>query len=259
MPHVSRVLPARSWAGATPTLLTDEALETLCRPGPHPQKEIPGPDMCPLERFLGCCFMRRHLQRFIQTDDFVSAADFILELSVAWQTPTNVISFSSTQVTGIQCDQLGVVLFKTDSLHCQVFLNPQHHQSLHLKLTQLPPGMTDQQKPLPPPFQWNPEDLHTIERFFDSRVVMPPYRQSALWAFGRLLTVPPPVLRDFIQIMRLELMPEMLPGLKWHVQFCMRSPPSAVPVVPAAVVMIRQKILFFVSLMPFEPVRRAKR
>lgn len=69
--HVSRVLPARSWAGATPTLLTDEALETLCRPGPHPQKEIPGPDLCPLERFLGCCFMRRHLQRHIQQDEFV--------------------------------------------------------------------------------------------------------------------------------------------------------------------------------------------
>lgn len=163
---------------------------------------------------------------------------------------TITLELSWAQVTGIQCDQLGVVLFKTDSLHCHVFLNPQHHQSLHLKLTQLPPGMTDQQKPLPPPFQWNPEDLHTIERFFDSRVVMPPYRQSALWAFGRLLTVPPPVLRDFIQIMRLELMPEMLPGLKWHVQFCMRSPPSALPVVPAAVVMIRQKILFFVSILP---------
>lgn len=224
-------------------MLTDEALETLCRPGPHPQKEIPGPDMCPLERFLGCCFMRRHLQRFIQTDEFVRIFVWILQCLF----PVITLELLSKQVTGIQCDQLGVVLFKTDSLHCHVFLNPQHHQSLHLKLTQLPPGMSDQQKPLPPPFQWNPEDLHIIERFFDSRVVMPPYRQSALWAFGRLLTVPPPVLRDFIQIMRLELMPEMVPGLKWHVQFCMRSPPSAVPVVPAAVVMIRQKILFFVS------------
>lgn len=174
----------------------------------------------------------------------------------------NCFTFS-TQVTAIQCEQLGVVLFKTDSLHCQVFLNPQHHQSLHLKLTQLPPGMVDQQKPVVPPsstsasatssssastFQWNPDDLHILERFFDSRVVMPPYRPSSLSAFGRLLTVPPLVLRDIIQIMRLELMPEILPSLKWHVQFCMRPPPSAVPVVPTAVVMIRQKILFFVSV-----------
>lgn len=157
----------------------------------------------------------------------------------------------SVQITNILCEQPGVVLFRTDTLHCQVFLNPQHHQSLHLKLSQLPAHApnADPQKPLqpPPPYQWSPDDLNVIERFFDSRVVMPPYRWSALFAFGRMLTVPLPVLRDFIQIMRLELMPELLPGLKWHVHFCMRTPPSAVPVVPHAVVMIRQKILFFVS------------
>lgn len=56
---------------------------------------------------------------------------------------------------------------------------------------------------------------------------------------------------NFLQIIRLELMPDLLPGLKWHVQFCMRSPPSAVPVVPTAVVMIRLKILFFVSVCKF--------
>lgn len=42
-------------------------------------------------------------------------------------------------------------------------------------------------------------------------------------------------------------MPEMMNGLKWQVQFCMRSPPSAVPIVATAVVMLRMKILFFVS------------
>lgn len=57
-----------------------------------------------------------------------------------------------------------------------------------------------------------------------------------------------------LQIIRLELMPDLLPGLKWHVQFCMRSPPSAVPVVPTAVVMIRLKILFFVCIYYFKIV-----
>lgn len=75
-PHVSRVLPARSWAGAVPTLLTHEALDTLCRPSPHPQKEISGPELSPLERFLGCVSMRRHLQRFIQAEYPVSKAIF---------------------------------------------------------------------------------------------------------------------------------------------------------------------------------------
>jgi mediator of RNA polymerase II transcription subunit 14 len=69
--HHSRVLPSRSWAGAVPTLLTHEALDTLCSQGSHPQKEIPGPDLSPLERFLGCVFMRKQLQKLIQTEDYV--------------------------------------------------------------------------------------------------------------------------------------------------------------------------------------------
>lgn len=68
--HISRVLPQRSWAGAVPTLLTHEALELLCCPSPHPSG-LPGPDLSPLERFLGCIYMRRQFQRFIQTDDCV--------------------------------------------------------------------------------------------------------------------------------------------------------------------------------------------
>lgn len=58
----------RSWTASVPTLLTNEALETLLFPGPHPQSEVPGPDLCPLERFLGCVYMRRNLQRFIKDE-----------------------------------------------------------------------------------------------------------------------------------------------------------------------------------------------
>lgn len=50
------------------------------------------------------------------------------------------------------------------------------------------------------PFQWTLDDLHIIERFFESRVVSPPYRPNSLCGFGRMLNVPPPVLRDFIQV-----------------------------------------------------------
>lgn len=73
----SRVLPQRSWAGAVPTLLTHEALDILCTPSPHPQG-LPGPELCPLERFLGCVYMRRQLQRFIQTEECVrNIGDFL--------------------------------------------------------------------------------------------------------------------------------------------------------------------------------------
>lgn len=71
-PMVASTTTSRSWRNAVPTLLTNEALETLCFPGPHPQPEVPGPDMCPLERFLGCVYMRRNLQRFIQSEEHVS-------------------------------------------------------------------------------------------------------------------------------------------------------------------------------------------
>lgn len=66
--HLSRVIPARSWAGAVPTVISYEALENLCRPGPHPHKDIPGPDLSPLERFLGCVSMRRNLQSLIREE-----------------------------------------------------------------------------------------------------------------------------------------------------------------------------------------------
>lgn len=68
--HLSRVLPQRSWAGAVPTLLTQEALEQLCTPNQHPQN-LPGPELAPLERFLGCVYMRRQLHRFIHNETYV--------------------------------------------------------------------------------------------------------------------------------------------------------------------------------------------
>ena len=77
----SRVLPQRFWAAAVPTVLTNKALEVLCRPcpmpptGPNspPPQVPPGtPDLCPLERFLGCIFMCRQMQRFLQLEETVS-------------------------------------------------------------------------------------------------------------------------------------------------------------------------------------------
>lgn len=71
VPHMSRILPARSWAGAVPTLLTSEALEILCKSCPNPLG-TGGFDLSPLERFLGCIYLRRHLQRLIHSEEPVS-------------------------------------------------------------------------------------------------------------------------------------------------------------------------------------------
>lgn len=60
------------------------------------------------------------------------------------------------------------------------------------------------------------------------------------------------VLKDFVQIMKLELVPGLVQQqqLKWSVQLCLRIPPSAGPIVPPGtegVHVCRSKILFFVS------------
>lgn len=118
-------------------------------------------------------------------------------------------------------------------------------QSLHLKISPL----SNEGKI---PVQWSPEEIQVIEQFFDTRVASPPYRPTSLSGFTKILNLPPLVLKDAIQLMRLDLAPECLPGSKWNMQFCMRVPPSAspliVPVGNAGVLTAREKILFFVSL-----------
>jgi hypothetical protein len=47
-----------------------------------------------------------------------------------------------------------------------------------------------------------------IEKFFDTRAAAPPYKPNALSGFGRMLNVPYNVLKDFVQIMKLELVSE---------------------------------------------------
>lgn len=53
--------------------------------------------------------------------------------------------------------------------------------------------------------QWSAEDLQIIEKFFDTRAAAPPYKPNALCGFGRMLNVPHNVLKDFVQIIKLEM------------------------------------------------------
>lgn len=129
-----------------------------------------------------------------------------------------------------------------ETLQCRIGLNPQHLQSLHLKITPLP-----EHKDV-----WSSEELQIIEKFFDTRAAAPPYKPNSMFGFCCMLNVPIDVLKNFIQIMRLDLMPGLAQqqGFKWAVQWMLRIPPSAIPIVPigmAGVLVYRNKILFFVS------------
>lgn len=220
LPHHSRILPARSWAGAIPTLMTYEAFETLCNSCSLPG--IPGPDMSPLDRFLGCVFMKRQLQRLVKENGFAQS----------------------------QSVEPGVILFRVEGLQCQVFSNPDHMQSLHVKIT---PAIPSPQE-MKPMYQWNHDDLQTLETYFEQKVAAPPYRQTSLCGFIKLFNVPPPVLKDLIQIIRLELRPEQCKpmGLHFNVQLCLRATFSTLPIIPLgtpAVVNTKNKLLFFVSML----------
>jgi len=116
-------------------------------------------------------------------------------------------------------------------------------QGLQLKLTSSGQDYRD---------QLTIEELQVIERFFEVRVMAIPFKPMALHAFARLLNAPYKILRDLVQIMKLELMPGTFGQVfKWSVQFCLTVPPSAPSIVPigaSSVLTAKNKMLFFLYI-----------
>uniref|UniRef100_A0A3Q0SX38 Mediator of RNA polymerase II transcription subunit 14 n=1 Tax=Amphilophus citrinellus TaxID=61819 RepID=A0A3Q0SX38_AMPCI len=221
-----RKLPQRPWAASIPTILTHNALHVLLLPSPTPchVPGLAGSYLCsPLERFLGSVIMRRHLQRIIQQE-----------------------------LTIVNSNEPGVIMFKTEVLKCRVALNPNNYQTLQLKVTPENTG------------PWSQEELQVLERFFETRVSLgrsfkvagPPFKYNTLNAFTKLLGAPTNILRDCVRIMKLELFPDQAAQLKWNVQFCLTIPPSAPPIAPPGTiaVVLKSKMLFFLQLTQRIPV-----
>uniref|UniRef100_A0A4W4HCC3 Mediator of RNA polymerase II transcription subunit 14 n=1 Tax=Electrophorus electricus TaxID=8005 RepID=A0A4W4HCC3_ELEEL len=220
-----RKLPQRSWAASIPTILTHNALHVLLLPSPTMclVPGLAGSYLCsPLERFLGSVIMRRHLQRIIQLE---------------------------SNLTIVNSNEPGVIMFKTDVLKCRVALNPKSYQTLQLKVTPENTG------------PWSQDELQVLEKFFETRVAGPPFKYNTLNAFTKLLGAPTNILRDCVRIMKLELFPDQAAQLKWNVQFCLTIPPSAPPIAPPGTiaVVLKTKMLFFLQLTqrlagPQEPI-----
>lgn len=205
----------RAWAGATATPLPVAKLELLCTPCDPPPGAPPGPSLAPLQRFLACVYMKRILQRFVQQEEFLT-----------------MVSVEATSLT-FRCDNAG--------LAARVALHPQHMQSLQLQLTPL----SDHKE------TWSADDLQVMEKFFEQRVAIAPYRASALHGWGRVWGAPGAALPSLVALMRADLAPAALAPAIWQLQWALRIPPAAPPIVPAgqpAVLLAKHKILFFICL-----------
>lgn len=62
------------------------------------------------------------------------------------------------QLSIVNSNEPGVIMFKTDVLKCRVALNPKSYQTLQLKVTPENTG------------PWSQDELQVLEKFFETRV-----------------------------------------------------------------------------------------
>ena len=109
----------------------DQAFDELCKasatPSPAPGTLVPAATqtMCPLNCFLGCLYLRRHLQTLVR------------------QEPPPAPQL-------LQSTDPNTVAFKVDSLTCRVSSRPENaFQTLHLKIEQDSPPQVQVKSVLP--------------------------------------------------------------------------------------------------------------
>ncbi|XP_071483080.1 mediator of RNA polymerase II transcription subunit 14-like [Diadema antillarum] len=225
VPRPARIMPHRNLATCLPTILSHDALNRMFTPA-----AIPGTPtsvstyLCaPIERFLGSTYLQRHLKRVLTSEQNQTI-------------PPSDQGFRSKLAMLPQSDQ--GVQFKNSSLEFRVWLNPAHMQQLHLQVKQSQDAKE----------RWNPEELQVIERYFENKVVCPPFKPKALTSFVRMLSATAGVFKDLIQLMHLETQPD--PSLRWSLQLCLTVPQGfqtfAAAGIPAVV--IKSKMLLFVQL-----------
>jgi len=224
LPH-ARQLPSRPWAASVPTRLTHEALNTLCTPC-NLAGAPPGFPLSPLERFFGCSTLRKHVQRLIAKDDCLSHISGSDTRAVIFQTTTR----------NPQLDP---------GLTARILFNPSNMLSLHLKVEPIPHSKD----------AYSTDELLTFERFFDTRVAIPPYKINSLTSFMEFFHAPVRILKDVMRIMTLDICPGQHPTLpfKWSPQICLTMPPQAPQVFPPGygTVMVKpglDKILLLLQL-----------
>ena len=196
--HMMRVSPARNLSPAAfPTILTQVGFEAMCRanaPNENPSFEgnATFASLSHLERFLGCVFMRKNLQQLIIKPE---------------------CSF-----TLIHSTELGVIQFKdkNELFHFKVQMHPETMQNLQVKITSLDRSHNITQ-----------DEIETVERFFELKVLCEPFKPDAFSTFTRIIgTGQLKFVKDFIQLMRLELYPDR--SFKWQLNWCLTISPGTI-------------------------------
>ena len=120
-----------------------------------------------------------------------------------------------------------------------------NYQSLHLKLE---PASDGQQ--VPQQQQWSPEMQQVVECFFDTRVAVPPFRPNAVTAFLRILQCPGEPLKDLVNLMRYDVVPDLVQktNVKWAVKICLTVLSPAMQIMPPGqpgLLTLKDKMLLF--------------
>ena len=192
MPHMMRIATAKSWIAAFPTYLTQSGFDTMCRSNALNEGNATFANLSHLERFLGCIYIRKNLQQLILKQD--CALNLIH--------PTHPSEFNLIQFRD-----------KNELFHFKILMHPETMQNLQIKITSLDKNHNITQ-----------DEIEIIERFFEFKVICEPFKPDAFSTFARIIGSPFKFVKDFIQLMKLELYPDR--NCKWLVNWCLTISPG---------------------------------
>jgi len=220
-------LPHAAYSGANFTVLPHSSLQVLCTPCPKPTNNHLSfnnrPMSCPLEQFLSVALSRRYLNKCTAITEGITTT-----------LPQSADGFDASLASAVATKSLQLV--------CQP--HPQDMRQLVMKIAARDQSMET----------WPNQDIQVLEKFFEIRVTCAPYRFNAMRSFFSIISAPTPILKDLIQLMKLELFPQNLPGFKpkWCMSLCLTTPPTQVITqVGGPSIIIKDKTLIFIQLSPF--------
>lgn len=142
------------WSGSYHTLISHQTLAKLCT-SQLPNRGALTFSPSPLEQFLGAAIVKRHIEKSIKEETAKNNKTLVL-----MQPPTE-----SGMVTVFQSNSL--------TFQCAMQTNPQH--PLYMRQVFMT-AMPHQQREM-----WNQDDLRFLEKYFEYRIALSPYRYLNLY------------------------------------------------------------------------------